>query len=76
MSSSEQGCDKQIPLGTRILAVADAFDAMITDPIGKASHGGFGSLLRHPIRSPGGGGVQKGVCGKNGGSDVNMILSE
>jgi len=31
MSSSEQGCDKQIPLGARILAVADAFDAMVTD---------------------------------------------
>ncbi len=31
MSSSEKGRGKQIPLGARILAVADSFDAMVTD---------------------------------------------
>ena len=31
MSSSEKGGGKQIPLGARILAVADSFDAMVTD---------------------------------------------
>jgi len=31
VNSSEKGRSKQIPLGARILAVADAFDAMVTD---------------------------------------------
>jgi putative nucleotidyltransferase with HDIG domain len=31
VSSSEKGRDKQIPLGARVLAVADSFDAMVTD---------------------------------------------
>jgi putative nucleotidyltransferase with HDIG domain len=29
--STEKGRDKEVPLGARILAVADAFDAMVTD---------------------------------------------
>lgn len=31
VGSNEKGGSKQVPLGARILAVADSFDAMVTD---------------------------------------------